>query len=341
MREKLKVLMIGGTGIISTDCTILAAQKEEIDLHLLNRGRNPNFLPPGIKTIQADINSVEETEKKLRGMNFDVVCDFISFDIDQLNSRMELFRGHCGQYIFISSVAAYRERAASAPLPRTEAESETGCTTWSYGYNKSLCERRLIEECAATGMKYTIVRPSYTYNNIRFFNPYTINHWESWTIAKRMLEGKPIVLHDDGGALCTVTHTTDFAKAFVGLMGNPEAMNEDFHITSREYHTWKQIAQIQAEVLGVELKFCFVPAEKLCLELNWNAAEKIRHTVNHACFDSSKVAKTVREFQCTIPFREGIGRTVEFYLEHPEFQKVNEWWNNAFDRISNQYGAAK
>ncbi len=327
----MKVLMIGGTGIISSDIVLLAAQNKDIDLYVLNRGKNPSFLPPETKIIHGDIYDTDDMRRKLEGMTFDVVCDFISYDTRALKAKLDLLQGRCGQFVFISSTAAYRKTDEFRVI--TEANATPGNLDWSYGYNKFLCEQML----AASGFNYTIVRPSYTYNNIRFFNPYTLNHWESWTIANRMLTGRPIVLPGDGMQLCTITHTTDFAKAFVGLWGNPRAMNEDFHITSGEYLTWRQIAEIQAAILGVDIEFCLVEHEALCYELDWTATEKIRHTTGHDCYDSSKVRLAVPEFKCTTTFREGIARTIKFYQDNPEFQKIHEWWDASFDRIVKKY----
>jgi nucleoside-diphosphate-sugar epimerase len=327
----MKVLIIGGTGIISSDVALLAAQRDDIELYVLNRGRSPSFLPAEVKSIHGDVHNVGDMRNKLSGMNFDVVCDFISYDVSALQTKLELFRNRCAQYVFISSVAAYK--SAESFYIKTEANSTPGSLTWSYGYNKFLCEQMLAE----SSMNYTIVRPSYTYNDIRFFNPYTINHWESWTIANRMLRGKPIVLQDNGMQLCTVTHTTDFAKAFVGLWGNPAAMNEGFHITSNEYLTWRQIAEMQAEILGAKIEFCLVDSDKLCYELGWNAAEKIRHTAGNECYDSAKVRAAVPEFKCTTPFQQGIARTIKFYLDNPQFQRINAEWDRNFDRICEKY----
>jgi len=327
----VKVLLIGGTGIISTDTTLLAAQRPDVDLYLLNRGNLPQFVPAGVKTIQADINDAATVREKIKGMHFDVVADFLSYGVDALDRKLDTFRGRCEQYIFISSVAAYR-----TPLTfkiQTEANSPTGNPLWRYGFEKTLCERRLAEEYAQSGMPYTIVRPAYTYNNIRILQPYTINHWRSWTVAQRLLDGKPYVLHDDGQQLCTATHASDFAKAFVGLWGNPAALNEDFHITSSDYVTWKRVAELTAEALGVTPEFCFVPAEELYVELGRHAGEKIMATVHHAVYDSAKVRKAVPEFVCTTPFPEGIKRTIQFYLDNPEYQKVDEKWDSDFDRV--------
>ncbi len=335
-KEKLRVLMIGGTGVISTDCTLRALANPEIDLFLLNRGKSPNFLPEHVRIIPCDINDPREAALKTENMNFDVICDFISYDPGSLQKKLNLFHGRCGQYIFISSVAAYRFDP-SVKL-RTERNMRPGCVSWSYGYEKTLCERLLMETCASSGMKFTIVRPSYTCSPVRFFNPYTIPHSLSWTIAARMLAGKAIVLQDDGSKLCTVTHTEDFAKGFVGLFGNPNAFNTDFHITSQEYLSWRKIAEIQAELLEVPIRFCFVPTDDLCLKLNWSAAEKLRHTAFDECYDSSKIASAVPEFQVAVPFRESMKRSIRFYRENPSFQHVDPWWDAAFDRIAEQYG---
>ena len=336
----MKVLLIGGTGIISGDITVLAAQKAGIDLYLLNRGDTPGFIPKNVKIIQADIGDTELVRAKIKGLEFDVVADFITYNAAGLNQKLDIFRGRAGQYIFISSCAAY---AQSSHGVITEENTPVGNVLWSYGRHKALCERRLKEEHAQSGLRYTIIRPAYTYNDIRILQPYTINHWKSWTIAQRMLRGKPMVLHDDGQALCTATHTTDFAKAFVGLWGNPAAMNEDFHITSSEYLTWKHVAELTAEALGVKTDFCFVPAHDLCFEMlgcadeGFSACEKIMHTIGNAAYDSAKARRAVPEFVCTTPFAEGIKRTIKFYRDNPQYQKTDEEWDKKFDQITEKY----
>jgi nucleoside-diphosphate-sugar epimerase len=333
----LKVLMIGGTGIISSDITALASQKNNIELYLLNRGNTPSFVPENVKCIQVDINDADAVREKIKGMTFDVVADFISYNVEALEHKLNLFEGITTQYVFISSVAAYRHIDHFYII--NERNTPTGNPLWSYGLNKTLCENLLMEKCAAGRMNYTIVRPAYTYNNIRILHPYTINHWASWTMADRLLKGKPYVLHDDGQQLCTAMHASDFAKAFVGLWGNPAAMNEDFNITSSEYLTWKRIAEMTADALGVSPEFCFVPAEKIFLELNYSAGEKVMHTTGHDVYDNSKVRSAVPDFDCSTYFREGIKHTVNFYLEHPEFQKISEQWDRDFDRIVEKYHA--
>jgi len=171
---KTQVLMIGGTGIISTDCVLYGLQRDEFEIHLLNRGRTPNFLPPQVRTITCDIGDAEQAKAALEGRDFDIVCDFISFTPEQLAAKLALLRGRCRHYFFISSIIAYRP---SANFLKTESNSRIGNTNWDYGWNKSLCEEALRREAAETGMHFTIVRPGYTCNRVRFFSAWRISHW--------------------------------------------------------------------------------------------------------------------------------------------------------------------
>jgi len=325
------VLMIGGTGIISTDCVLHALQRDEFEIHLLNRGRTPSFLPPNVRTLVCDIANPDQAKAALDGSDFDIVCDFISFNPEQLAAKLALLRGRCRHYIFISSIIAYRP---SASFLKTEDNCRIGNANWQYGWNKSLCEELLCREAAETGMTFTVVRPGYTCSRVRFFNAWRISHWRSWTLADRLLKGKPIILHDDGMQLCTVTHTTDFAKAFVGLWNNPAAVNEDFHITSGQYLTWRRVAEIEAEALGVKPVFHCVPSEKVCFVVGHGPGQKVIHASGHDCYDSSKVRAAVPEFRCTTDFATGIAESVKFYLDNPQFQVIDEWWNEKFDAMA-------
>jgi nucleoside-diphosphate-sugar epimerase len=226
---------------------------------------------------------------------------------------------------------AYRP---SANLLKTESNCRIGNANWDYGWNKSLCEELLRREATETGMAFTVVRPGYTCSRVRFFSAWRISHWRSWTIADRLLKGKPIILHDDGMQLCTVTHTTDFAKAFVGLWDNPAAVNEDFHITSSEYLTWRRVAEIEADVLGVKPVFHCVPSETVCFALGHSAAQKVIHASEHDCYDSSKVRAAVPEFKCTTDFATGIARSARFYHDNPQFQVIDDWWDGKFDELA-------
>ena len=331
-------MLIGGTGCISGDIAALAAQKSGVELYLLNRGNRPKLIPPGAHCIQADISKPDEVRGSIQGMDFDVVADFLSYGVPQLNSNLDIFRGRCGQYIFISSAAVYRTKSPSEII--TEDKTMVGNTLWSYGRNKILAERRLRAEHESNGLNYTIVRPAFTYNKLRILHPVGPGHQtHSWTIANRILQGKPLLMHDDGTAFCTVTHTEDFAKAFVGLCGNPKAFGEAFHITSDEYLTWNRVAELVGDALGAKPNLCHVPAHDLGFELGGDFGEKLIFFSNNSILDSRKVRALVPEFVCVTRFAEGIRRTIQFYHDNPEFQVVHEEFDRKMDEIAEKYHA--
>ncbi|MGE5532668.1 MAG: NAD-dependent epimerase/dehydratase family protein [Bacteroidota bacterium] len=332
----MKVLLLGGTGCLGGDVAALAAQRSDIELCLLNRGNRPQFVPDGARCIYGDLTRPEEVLATLEGMTFDVVCDFLSYGVEQLESNLGLFGERCGQYVFVSSGAAYRIKSQAEII--TEDKTMLGNTLWSYGRNKILCERRLAAEGERTGLQYTIVRPAFTYNKLRILHPVGPGHQtHSWTIADRMLKGKPLLMHDDGKALCTVTHTEDFAKGFVGLFGNSRAFGEAVHITSDEFLTWNRVAELVGEALGVKPNLCHVPAHDLGFELGGDFGEKLISFAQNGVYDNSKIRALVPEFVCTTHFAEGIRRTIQFYRDNPEFKVVHEEFDRKMDEIAEQY----
>jgi nucleoside-diphosphate-sugar epimerase len=234
-------------------------------------------------------------------------------------------------------VAVYRTKTQSEII--TEDGTMVGNTIWSYGRNKILCERRLIEEQRETGLNFTIVRPAFTYNDLRLLYPVGPAHQQySWTIADRMLKGKPLPMHDDGRALCTVTHASDFAKAFIGLCANPDAYGEAYHITSDEYLTWNRVAELLGDALGVKPNLCFIPAHDLGIELGGDFGEKLITFSHNSVVDSSKVRELVSDFVCTTHFAEGVRRCIRFYRDHPEFQVIESDFDAKMDFLMDKYG---
>jgi len=334
----MRVLLLGGTGCISGDIAALAVQRRDIELVLLNRGSRPEFVPGGAHCLHADVGKPAEVRAALQGMTFDVVADFLTYGVEQLERNLDLFRGACGQYIFVSSGAVYRTRTDGEII--TEARTMVGNTLWSYARNKILCERRLQAEHGRSGLDYTIVRPAFTYNRLRILHPVGPDHQRhSWTIANRILQGKPLLMHDDGTALCTVTHTEDFAKAFVGLCGNRAAFGEAYHITSDECYTWNRVAELVGDALGRPPNLCHVPAHDLGFELGGDFGEKLISFARHGVYDSSKIRAAVPEFVCSTHFPEGIQRTIRFYWDHPQYQVVEEWFDRKMDEIAERHHA--
>jgi nucleoside-diphosphate-sugar epimerase len=335
---KRTALFIGGTGTISTAITQALAAGDQWDLTLLNRGSRNTVVPEGVSTLRADISDEAAVSRLLEGRQWDCVCDFIGFVPEQVERDWRLFRGHVRQYIYISSASAYQKPAASPFI--TEGTPLVN-PYWEYSRNKIACEHFLMEKFREEGFPVTIIRPSHTYDN-RSVPLGVHGNKGSWQVLQRMLEGKPVIIHGDGTSQWTLTHNTDFAKGFIGLMGNPHALGNAFQITSDETLTWNQIYEGIAQVLGVELKPYYVASSFLADVGPYDFRGGL--IGDKACtvlFDNSKVKKAVPGFQATVRFEEGIRDTIRNVLSHPELQVPDPEFDAWCDKVIAAQEAAK
>jgi nucleoside-diphosphate-sugar epimerase len=324
----LKVLFIGGTGNISAAVSQLALDKGH-ELYLFNRNTRQEFTPQGAKIIEGDIRNEDQAMEALKGYTFDVVVNWIAFNLEHIETDLRLFEGRTGQYIFISSASAYQKPPRSYVI--TE-DTPLENPFWEYSREKIACEALLFEKYQKAGFPVTIVRPSHTYGVTALPSIYN-SRKSAWSIAERMKRGKKIIIPGDGTSLWVLTHNTDFAKAFVGLMGRKEAIGEAFHITSDEVLTWNQITLALGEALGVTPELVHMSTDFLTACLPHRYSEWVGDKINSVCFDNSKVKALVPEFICTTPFNEGIKQSVQWYLQHPELLWLDEEWDRECDRL--------
>jgi nucleoside-diphosphate-sugar epimerase len=328
----MRVLFIGGTGFIS-----MAVSRQAIargfDLYLLNRGSRPADLP-GSHRLTADVHKLKEVRAVLQDLAFDVVVDWIAYAPDDIERDLDLFCGRVKQYVFISSASAYQKPPAhyiiteSTPLYNPY---------WAYSRNKIACEDRLMRAYREEGFPATIVRPSLTYDP-NF--PIAIGGWGCYTLADRLKAGRPIIVHGDGSSLWVVTHADDFARGFLGLLGNPRAVGHAFHITSDQVLTWDQIYQGIAEALGVEAEIVHMPSDFIAKAAPQMAGSLLGDKTWSVVFDNAKVKSFVPGFQATIPFREGIRRTLAWFAADERRQRVDEAVHAEMDRILAAYAGA-
>ena len=325
----MKVLFIGGTGFISTAVSRLAVAAG-IELYLLNRGLR-GTPPPGTHGLTADINHPEEVRAALRGLQFDVVVNWIAYTPEDIERDLSLFQGRVGQYVFISSAAAYQKPPAHYVI--TE-ETPLVNPFWDYARGKIACDERLMRAHREEGFPATIVRPSHTYE-ANF--PVAVGGGGTYTLADRMKKGLPIIVHGDGTSLWTLTHSEDFARGFLGLLGNSETVGQAFHITSDEVQTWEQIYRTIAEALGVEANVVHVPSDFIA-----RVVPRLEGTLHgdkkwSAVFDNSKVKKFVPGFRARIPFREGIRRTLAWFEMDEQRRRVDESLREEIELILSEY----
>jgi nucleoside-diphosphate-sugar epimerase len=325
----MRVLFIGGTGIISTAVSrLVIAQGYEL-VHL-NRGARAVVLP-AIQTVKADIHQADSVRDALRGSQFDVVVDWIAYTPDDVERDLDLFRGKVKQYIFISSASAYQK----PPTHHIVTESTPLHNPyWEYSRNKIACEERLMRAYREEGFPVTIVRPSLTYDH-NF--PVAIGGWDCYTLPDRLKRGQPIIVHGDGSSLEVVTHSEDFARGFIGLLGNTQALGHAFHITTDEVLTWNQVYATIADALGVEANIIHIPSDFIARVSPVLGGSLLGDKTWSLIYDNSKIKAFTPGFQAVIPFREGIHRTLAWYDADEARRRVDESVNKEMDDILAAY----
>ena len=314
----MKILLIGGTGTISSAITRQLAESGH-ELWLLNRGSRKNEVPAGVKQVICDIDDEAEVIRQTGNEQFDAVCEFIGFLPSQVERDIRLFSGRTRQYVYISSASAYNKPAASHMITEGTALANP---YWEYSRNKIACEDMLMKAWRKEGFPVTIVRPSHTYCERSV--PLSVHGPKgSWQVLKRMMEGKPVLVHGDGSSLWTLTWNEDFARGFIGLLGNPKAIGEAFQIMSDEQLTWNQIYECVGNALHTTPKLYHVSSDFLAAvapkeyDLTGNLLGDKAVTV---AFDCTKLKRAVPGFCATTRFDEGVRRCVDYIMSHPELQ---------------------
>jgi nucleoside-diphosphate-sugar epimerase len=322
----VRALFIGGTGNISLACTRRALEKNVEVIHL-NRGTRPEKAPHGVTTLRADIRNADEVRRALGGMRFDSVIQWLGYLPEHVEADIARFRDRTAQYVFISSASAYRK-----PLPHPVITESTplGNPFWEYSQNKIACERLLERAWEDSRFPYTVVRPSHTYDD--GWIP-TCFGSRDYTVARRILDGKEIVVPGDGQSLWTLTHASDFARGFIGLLGNPTAIGQAFHITSDESLTWETIHQTIGLALGASPRIVHVPSDFVARVCPERGKSLLGDKAHSAIFDNSKIKRYVPEFLATMPFAEGIRRSLAWLDAHPESKKVDAVIDGEYEKV--------
>lgn len=319
----MKLLFIGGTGNISRPVS-REALAQGMELYHLNRGQSTSM--PGVHTLNADINDTVQVHRILDGQHWDAVVNWIAFTPEDIERDLDYFRGKTKQYIFISSASCYQKIGHYQITESTPLHNPL----WDYSRQKIACEDRLMHAYREEGFPFTVVRPSHTYETVI---PIPIGGFREFTTARRMLDGKEVIVPGDGTSLWTVTHAEDFARAFVGLLGNPQTIGHAFHITSDEALTWNQIYGILGDALGVTPRIVHIPSDFICNVEPSFTGTLLADKTHSALFDNTKIKRYVPGWQATIPFFRGIRRTIEWMLEDPARQWVNQEKDLQIERI--------
>jgi nucleoside-diphosphate-sugar epimerase len=330
----MKLLFIGGTGLISSACSELAVERGH-ELFLLNRSVSKKYsIPQGSTVLQADVHADEaRLAALLADHRFDAVVDFLVFTADDIERDIRLFGNNATQFVFISSASAYQKPPKNYLI--TE-ETQLENPFWQYSRNKIAAENRLMQAYHDEGFPVTIIRPSLTYGvsqtaliGASWLHPYTI--------IDRMKRGKKIIIPGDGTSLWVMTWNGDFAKGLVGLLVNPKAIGEVFQITSDEVLTWNQIFLEVYNALGLEPNVVHIPSDFIIA----NDPEKLGTLTgdksNSVVFDNSKIKRFVPDFHCEVRWSEGVRRSLKWFEADASRRTIDNDWNAMWDKIIARY----
>lgn len=333
----MKLLFIGGTGLISSACSDLAVERGH-ELFLLNRSTSTKYpAPKGATVLQGDIYAdPAHLSALLAGHHFDAVVDFIAFHPYDIQRDLTHFRDKTDQFVFISSASAYQK-----PVKNYLITEETPLENpfWEYARNKIDSENLLMDEYHKTGFPVTIVRPSHTYGPSQI--PFSYGSWQHpWTLIHRMKQGKPVIIPGDGSSLWVLTWNADFAKGFLGLLGNKKAIGEAFNITSDEVLSWEQIYVEAYQAVGADPNVIHIPSDYIARFDEDALGTLIGDKSNSVVFDNGKIKRFVPEYTCEVKWSEGVRRSLAWFEAHPEFQTVDEEALQKWDRIIEAYSRA-
>ena len=324
----MKVLFIGGTGVISSACTSLAL-KRGIEVWHLNRGKTLHKRAISqVPTLHADIRDPKAVSRVLDNKVFDVVVNWIAFEESHVRQDYNLFKDRCDQYIYISSASAYETPPSSLPISE---HTPLYNPIWKYSQDKIAGERVLSELYTDHSFNYTIIRPSHTYDQT------SVPIEGGTTTLYRIKNHLPVAVYGDGTSLWTLTHSRDFAKAFIGLLGNEKAYNQAFHITSDEWLSWNQIFGLVGNALGIEPVIKHIPSEIMVRYLVERRPNILSDKMHSTIFDNTKIKSVVPEFEATTSFEQGAREIVEWHLANPQWWKVDPHYNAQMDQLTGDY----
>jgi len=328
----MDVLFIGGTGIISTASTRLAAERG-IRVTLLNRGRHPNRPPEGVIALTVDIEDTGAVSAALGGKSFDSVVDWVAFEPAHIERDLALFRGRTRQYIFISSASAYQKPVTHYLITES---TPLANPYWDYSQKKIACEERLMRAYREEGFPITIVRPSLTYGETQI--TLAINSWtKSYTVVDRMRRGKKVIVPGDGTSLWVITHNTDFARGLVGLLAREQAIGHAFHITSDEVMCWDQWYGLTAEAAGAEPQLVHIASDFISACVPEARGGLLGDKAVSVVFDNTKIKRFVPDYCATVPFTRGIRQTLAWFDADASRREIDDEANARWDRLIEAY----
>jgi len=323
----MNILLVGGTGCIST-AVVGEAIKQKIEVSILNRGNRIGLIPDKVTFLKADVKNSTCVKSLLKNNIYDAIIDFICFDEKDIKYSFNLFKNNTMQYIFISSCAVHRYNNNNDP---------SKLNVWEYSVKKNRAENWLKENALRNGIPYTIVRPAVTYGDTRIPYGITPPYGSHWTFIERIKHGKPIITWNKGEDYCNITHASDFAIAFAGLLGNKNAYNEEFDIVGDETPKWKDVLFELENYIGVRVKTFDIPVQFYATEVPNKRDEILFGRAISMKYQNDKIKSIVPLFSQNILLKDGVKRTLDYYKKNNYINGIDYSFDGDCDRIILKY----
>ncbi|WP_062523206.1 NAD-dependent epimerase/dehydratase family protein [Demequina silvatica] len=334
----MRILIVGGTGLISSELATQAAAAGH-ELTLVTRGRSPLAAPPGTRAVHADATDASSLRDalhgmRLRGERFDSVVQFIAFTPEHVAADVETFAPLTDQYVLVATSAAYKTYDRLHVLTEDTPQENPH---WEYARLKAECEAVL----RGSAIPWTVVRPAHTYGASKIPG-YTGNSSHPWTLVDRMRRGADIVIPGDGTSLWTLTHARDVAAGMLGLLGNDAAFGRAVHVTSDEALTWRGIHAAIARAAGLSdeafaAQAVCVPSDALVAASPSSAGGIYGDKMHAAVYDTSTLRSLVPGWEARVPFEQGIAEAIAWFEADPARQTLDEAANAMLDRVARIY----
>ncbi len=315
----MHILIIGGTGLISTGITRLLLERGD-KVTLYNRGQHEATIS-GTRQIVGDRKDYTTFEAQMaEAGTFDAVIDMVAFIPAEVESAIRAFKGRTMQYVFCSTVDVYTKPATRYPV--TENTERKPRTSFPYALHKAQCEFILEAAHARGDFAVTIIRPAWTYGEGgAILHPLG---WNSYFLD-RLRKGKPLIVPGDGTSFWVACHRDDVAQAFVGALGNAKAFGKSYHATGEEWLTWDAYHHIVAEVLGAPTPtLVHIPTDLLDKVAPKTAEWCVENFHFNNIFDNT-AARADLGFAYNIPFAGGARRVIVWQETHAGFANSDDF----------------
>jgi 2'-hydroxyisoflavone reductase len=262
----MRALIIGGTRNLGPSI-VKGLLQRGYEVSVFNRGQTADDLPPQVERLRGDRTDPAQLAAAIGRRTFDLVVDTTLYNGCDTLATLELFLGRVGRYIFLSTGQVYlvrdgverpfREEDYPGPLLSRPPESEeSNVSNWLYGI-----EKREVEEIMA--LAWTNSRFPYTSLRLPMVNSERDHYDRLYGYFLRMLDGGPIVVPSEPGALLRHVYGDDVVQVILQLAGSSLGMGEAYNIGQDETVPLEDFLHLLAKIMQRPLKLAHVPRAAL------------------------------------------------------------------------------